>query len=127
MPLKEEHIIFLHKYTNLLDTVEQACLYVKAKDGFEKSRAIQQMLPDIFSALLQLNDAHDLLKEIVHTKDDDTVTAVIGRFDSMVGELNRQPIEEPEWLNQTFNEKFSPNFLHWKETVDQLLAPYIAN
>jgi hypothetical protein len=125
--LDEKQYEFIHQYTEILQTVEEAFEYVESSfDDYTKTEG-DLVLSDIFTALGQIADSNTLLKKLFKKKD--KVLQAIETFDvvpnqalKLEGNFNNQNVKE-----KVVKENLSPTFSAWKMEVEKVLQPFIRN
>ncbi|WP_085522050.1 hypothetical protein [Tuberibacillus sp. Marseille-P3662] len=122
MPITEEQLTVLHQYQDLINTVEQAFIYIKNRAFDDQMDAARQMLPDIMAALMQINQSHQLLSDWFESNE--ALQTAITTFNNFVSRLNQASGVQPEILHERVLSELSPRFLSWKRNVEAQLISY---
>lgn len=121
--LNEEQLHFLNEYLELMNIVDQGFQYVHNKGPDEQPATAERMLPDILAAFMQLNQAHNLLKNLF--EDDEKVSNNIDTFNEIVSDIEEA---QTSWEMPTHEMLLSvlyPRFQSWKHRTREWAQPFI--
>lgn len=125
--LTTEHYELLNMYTNLLQTVEEGFDYViKSFTNYELTEG-DVIFKDILAAFYHLDASHQTLYTVL--KEEQAILEKLRKFEEIILTFDNhstifQSLENHhEYVQQTL----APAFLSWKDSIQDLLKPYIAN
>jgi hypothetical protein len=125
--LDEKQYTLIHRYTEMLQTVEEAFEYVESSFNDYSKTEGDLVLSDIFAALGQIESSNQLLKELF--QEENEIIRVVEKF----GEVPKQALKlEGAFNDQNVKEKvikkgLSPAFYTWKVEVEKVLQPFVRN
>ncbi|MGG1630247.1 hypothetical protein [Rossellomorea sp. NRS-1567] len=125
--LDEKQYELVSQYVGMLDTIEEALMYVEASFTNLSKTEGDRVLSDVFMAIGQISESNLLLKEIFDGREDiqqaltgfDTVTDQAWKLD---GQLNNNSVKQ-----SIVQEKLSPAFSKWKPSIENELNPYLTH
>lgn len=127
MRLNEEEFLVLQQYNGLLESLEEAFLYLCDNAEQPATDAVKQVKEDSYLAIAKIAETHVFMVNWF-SHDEDTLQA-IGRFEGFsdelesLGHFNAHPIKEKE----VFSTYLIPAFEEWKIDMQKQLLPLLTH
>lgn len=117
MALTEEHIIYVRKYIDLTETVEEAFQYILNKETIRQPEAIQDMMPDILAAFEQINVSNEQLLKLFpgHLILQQRVNA----FQQLIHQMETDIVMEMKLFDPALIERTARTYFNWKSLMSR--------
>lgn len=115
MPINEQQLQVVQRYLSLLETINEAFLFIKTRPLIHQVGAAEKMYPDIIRGWEKLSETHADLGS--YFKEDAAVGDSIDQFNKMIEawEVDMPRADQPEKLTHLLITNIGPNFQEWKE------------
>ncbi|MBH9968834.1 hypothetical protein [[Bacillus] enclensis] len=125
--LDEKQFELLQRYVGMLETIEEALMYVT--DSFKDIEKTEgdRVLADVFESFGQVSESNELIKALFEKSPE--IVSVLNQFKQVIdqtmkldGHLGESNIKE-----EIVKGKLSPAFSAWKLKIDRFLKPLLNN
>ncbi|MBM7618355.1 hypothetical protein JOC95_000197 [Bacillus tianshenii] len=127
MRLKEEEFLVLQQYNGLLESLEEAFLYLCDNAGQPESSAVKKVKENSYLAISKIAETHVFM--VNWFSHDEAALRAIGQFEGFIDELeslghfSAHPINEKE----VFSTYLIPAFEEWKVDMQKQLLPFLTH
>ncbi len=115
MALTEEHIIYVRKYVDLTDTVEEAFQYILNKETIRQPEAIQDMMPDILASFEQINISNEQLLKLFPGQL--VLQQRVNAFQQLIQQLETDVIMEMKLYDPALIDRTARTYINWKSLI----------
>ncbi|MFC3886546.1 hypothetical protein ACFOU2_24855 [Bacillus songklensis] len=124
MKLAEPNVELIHRYVELLQSIEEGLEYVEASFKDYSKTEGDLVLADVLDALAQLQSANGQLQVIFAGKQElvgtlDQFKAVIDQCFQLEGKM-----EQPHEKQEIVKKSIIPSLSEWKQLIEPHLQPY---
>lgn len=125
--LDEKQYKLLQEYLSMVETIEEALVYVTSSfTDIEKTEG-DRVLADVFEAFGQVSESNKLFKEWF--EDQPEILSTLEDFEKVIDQamkLNGH-FQESNIKEEIVKGKLSPAFSAWKLEIDRVLKPLLNN
>jgi prephenate dehydrogenase len=125
--LDEKQYKLLQEYLSMVETIEEALVYVTSSfTDIEKTEG-DRVLADVFEAFGQVSESNKLFKELF--EDQPEILSALEDFEKVIDQamkLNGH-FQESNIKEEIVKGKLSPAFSAWKLEIDRVLKPLLNN
>ena len=125
--LDEKQYELVSQYAGMLDTIEEALKYVEASFTDLSKTEGDRVLSNVFMAIGQISESNPLLKDMFDGREG--IQKALTGFDAVTDqawELDGQ-LDNNAFKQRIVQEKLSPAFSIWKESIENELNPYLTH
>ncbi|MRG84771.1 hypothetical protein [Salinibacillus xinjiangensis] len=115
--LSDSQVVFLQKYHQLLEGMDEALGYLKEMPDVNQSDIAETLFADLVKAMQQLHESHHQLTSLIEVNN-------LEQFDSLVQSMSKW-FEPEEDKSRLLLDEVVPTFKEWKGKMDQRVEPYI--
>lgn len=123
MTLTEDHIIFVRKYLELTETVEEAFQYILNKEEIRQPEAIEDMMPDILASFEQINVSNEHLLKLFPGQL--MIQQRVNAFHQMVQQLETDVLMEMKINDPGMIQRFARTYINWKSLMSRDLLKLV--
>jgi hypothetical protein len=125
MKLAEPDVELVHRYVDLLQSIEEGLEYVEASfEDYTKTEG-DLVLGDVLDALAQVQSANGQL-QVIFTEEQE-LSGALDQFKAVIEQCFKLEgkMEQPNEKQEIVAKDIIPSFLAWKQLIEPHFQPYI--